>query len=841
MSMKSKLQPHSVRAAFSLPTVLLSTLLVLGIFCVYTPLSHAAIADDLQNIRRGLTRLESKIRLLAKSQSRLGVDGTSSLRQRLSSGKVNFLLKDYLRASIILVGVVQELGRRRSTIWYEAMFYLAESLYLNRNQQGALKYYRQLTAEGRDYSDKALVRLMEIASKTNKYTWLNNYFKKSGRSTSGELQQKIFYFRAKGIYQQAVRAGSEYVANNKGRTLNSRQSQLFIQSKRIFGTISRSSRYWPQAQYFKAVVGLQTANYATRTRSVKDAIQLMEAGYSVVRSRKSSVKIQSTFQIALGRLYLELADYAKALKYYRQIGRKSAIFDQALYEISWTHIRRAQAYQNRIEEAARKNIKLKTKLKPEQEYKRALRALSLLLGFLSQSPFYPKAQLLRGHLLLKLNNFKGALKNYETVVGRYSSVHKEMNRLLKNRSNPKQFFENMISRQLDRFDVSTVLPKAAIQWMTDEVLMNRALLVLRDLQIMNKHLKDSRQIIKKLESALNIPDRISLSPSLKEGQLQATAYKNKITIFQAKLNQLERSIVYPKMSLAERKQYDKMRQKVAGMEAVYDLTAKNMYQYKQRNRILKQRLQALESRVHKQNLRLTYAKRELRAVRRWLINDPRSQKLTPSQRKVLEKSISALEYEYRSIIQYKNLVTSQLEIAKIQMNYSKESGEQKIQNRYSALLQKERLFLAKIKPRLNANELRWVGEIQRIRRQMRGSQKTLRDYFKALGKLMANYSVKMQQRVNAEKVKLDGYEVEILKLQGNAKRLASQIAYNSFLLVRQKFYDLVLKAEVGVIDVVWQEKQANQRQIFKLTKERNNELRLLNSEFKGLLKEVGGN
>jgi hypothetical protein len=56
--------------------------------------------------------------------------------------------------------------------------------------------------------------------------------------------------------------------------------------------------------------------------------------------------------------------------------------------------------------------------------------------------------------------------------------------------------------------------------------------------------------------------------------------------------------------------------------------------------------------------------------------------------------------------------------------------------------------------------------------------------------------------------------------------------------VRKKFRSLVLQAEVGVIDVAWREKQTIQNEKTQLSKERNSELRVLDSEFRDLVQEV---
>ena len=139
---------------------------------------------------------------------------------------------------------------------------------------------------------------------------------------------------------------------------------------------------------------------------------------------------------------------------------------------------------------------------------------------------------------------------------------------------------------------------------------------------------------------------------------------------------------------------------------------------------------------------------------------------------------------------------------------------------------------------LSADEQQTVTSIRSQTNRVRSLQKQLRGFFTLLRRLISQYSVRMQKKVREEKLKVNRYEQQVSGLRNRAKRLASRIAYNAFLSARSKIKSLVLRADVGVIDVVWQEKQTTQSKIRKLSKERNSELRVLDSEFKDILQEV---
>ena len=59
--------------------------------------------------------------------------------------------------------------------------------------------------------------------------------------------------------------------------------------------------------------------------------------------------------------------------------------------------------------------------------------------------------------------------------------------------------------------------------------------------------------------------------------------------------------------------------------------------------------------------------------------------------------------------------------------------------------------------------------------------------------------VKAGDEVQAEQSLLNGYGTQVATVSTQAKGLVGRIAFDSFKRVRQSFYDLVLKADVGVI------------------------------------------
>ena len=70
-----------------------------------------------------------------------------------------------------------------------------------------------------------------------------------------------------------------------------------------------------------------------------------------------------------------------------------------------------------------------------------------------------------------------------------------------------------------------------------------------------------------------------------------------------------------------------------------------------------------------------------------------------------------------------------------------------------------------------------------------------------------------------------------------AREVAGLVAYENIREVRRRFYDLVVRSEVGVVDVAWARKQEKTDKIGRLVRQQKRDLKVLDDEFRDVLKE----
>ena len=96
----------------------------------------------------------------------------------------------------------------------------------------------------------------------------------------------------------------------------------------------------------------------------------------------------------------------------------------------------------------------------------------------------------------------------------------------------------------------------------------------------------------------------------------------------------------------------------------------------------------------------------------------------------------------------------------------------------------------------------------------------------------------LRARIGSERKELRSQASAIDGVVAEAKTFVGELAFRSFREVREQFYQLVLKADVGIVDVAWSRKRERLDKIQQLSQQKATELQQLDRDFKNLLREV---
>jgi len=132
------------------------------------------------------------------------------------------------------------------------------------------------------------------------------------------------------------------------------------------------------------------------------------------------------------------------------------------------------------------------------------------------------------------------------------------------------------------------------------------------------------------------------------------------------------------------------------------------------------------------------------------------------------------------------------------------------------------------------------GGLQRIDQQraaLDGVDNKLAEMQSALDAKVRDRVDEVRLAIAQEASKLDSLEQEHASLTNDTQALLGPVADRTLAAVGRQFRDLVLKADVGIIDVAWTRKQAETDKVNDLIREQQRRSSELESEFAEFLKE----
>lgn len=764
--------------------------------------ARADLGDDIGRAERQLQLLESKVGLIRHEYLQYAEDKASAsmrFEKRLNDGQALMLLKDYVRAAIVFYDLVERDIYRDHPGYADALFSLGEALFFNRNFIDARKYFLQLLDDrrARPYRKVAMVRLMQIALRTNAYERVDEIHARLVRETSSASPQGE-YLWGKTLYQRGK----------------------LEEAARAFSKLRPGEPFYFQARYFLGVVFI-------RQERLEDALNIYAALVDEKPRNEQEKQVRELAHIARGRLLHDLGREAEALDAYQAIEHTSPQFDQALFEICWTYIQRAE----KAEAPQQRNRWLLE----------AKRTIEILEVSTPDSTLVPRAHLLKGHILEKMGEFEQAAEAFIKVSNTYAAVKEELDSLMAEHDDPVRYFNEVAGKNLDSFDLSAYLPPLAVKWMSSQDEMAAALGVMKDIGTGRRFVSEARALLAKLDALLDeAKDRINLFPVLREGAKRALEVENARVLLERNLARLEERIVIEHVSADERRAMEVARRKRERLEKRIEQLPRTKQESDSREARIRERIESLERAVYESGIALKGMKAQLRAMEEWI--HANEDKLRGKEEAVLD-----FREEIRRGWATANQLQSELdtlantlgtEKARAGLDSQTLTKEEKLRQLYEQALQRERELAEQIHSRLGAEGTAHITRINALRLRTDKLRRQLAEINRELEHRVLEKSKELKQKAQAEAERLAAFEQSLASLERESENLAGEVAFRALEEVRQRFYRLVLDADVGVLDVAWSRKQQKTRKITELSRKQAADQRRLREEFKSVLEEV---
>jgi hypothetical protein len=165
-------------------------------------------------------------------------------------------------------------------------------------------------------------------------------------------------------------------------------------------------------------------------------------------------------------------------------------------------------------------------------------------------------------------------------------------------------------------------------------------------------------------------------------------------------------------------------------------------------------------------------------------------------------------------------------------------GEDLIRAEYARVLAEEHALWERAEERMSGPAQNLVTRAHAVREEIEGLRGRVRAAKKHIKEQLARRGSQIRAAVIAEQQLLEAYGEEVGAISRSARNLVGQIAFDSFQRVRQQFEELVLKADLGRVDVAFTRKQDKTAEIQRLAQQKDRQLRRLDEEFREVLRDV---
>lgn len=729
------------------------------------------LVDEARQFDERIERLETRYLKPAILESRY------KLETRFNDARVAYMLEDYSKASLLLVDVVRDPKIERFDSYRQALFLLGDSLYQRRNFLSAKNYLQKLVEMGPgSYYQRGVVRLLEIAAKTESYDGVGELY---DRVEGAEVSPAVNYMRGKTLYQQ-------------GKPDEARPFLV---------RAARSDEYAFRARYLRGV-SLVAEGRLEEARAVFETIT-----QEMTPETDEETSVFHLGYLALGRIAYEQGDVERAIDLYQRLPRNSEHFDRALYELTWVLV-------------SRKN------------YKAASRNADIFLYLSNPDPsFIPEVRLLKADLMLRLDRYEEATQAYDNVIETFQPVRETMVRYARGNGDMRGHFREMVERQLSGQDPD-YLPDRAREWVDEDEQMKQVKVAIDDVVALRNDIQETAEALEEIEARLNSGSRIKSFPEIAEGMAVAIEAESQLIQLRESLLEREYGLLRPVMNEQEKARWETLRAELAEFQQRYKAVPKTRDEVQQREQHLANQFEQLRDQLDKVAYQIDGQRQQLKSINEYVRKNLEGQ-MSEKRRERVDQLRGEVRNNIRQLEGREKQLRRKLALTrqKVGVGDRVTKRERELRKKYRGLLAERREFLQKMHGRVGASKQGDLQKIEQARNQLPPAYARLQGFFSKMREIVDEKSADLQRTIEQERQILDKRRQRLRALIDDTKDATTRMALRNYVEVKENFDEIVLRGDVGLIDVAWQRKEGKTDEINQLRENRRAELKALRDSF----------
>jgi chromosome segregation ATPase len=402
-------------------------------------------------------------------------------------------------------------------------------------------------------------------------------------------------------------------------------------------------------------------------------------------------------------------------------------------------------------------------------------------------------------------------------------VRDKLDKVMAEHADTQSYFRELVRENIEVFDANSIFPAEAVPFATEEADMDRALSVLSDLAQARDLVRETGELMRRLNDGISGPNKVNVFADTRRQRQRTTAARNRASILRKGVIGLEDggSGGADLASVrAERKQLE------SAIESMPDRET----EFSERDDELLGGYKGLTREISNLDVELLGMEARITATERFLA-DTQDARMNPQGVLAMQSELSG---QRGAVGDYESQIKElkfQLESARLQVGVgdARYARDDQVRDRYNQLVMREHA----LNPSRSETTEQMLRRLGTVENQIAGRDAEI-------DRMVTERVTVMQRDLGVENTNVEGYRSRLAELETEAEDVIGGVTSANFASVRSRFYDLVLRADVGNIDVSWADREEHRQRVELLTRQRSTEIRALDDEFKEIMDEPKG-
>jgi tetratricopeptide (TPR) repeat protein len=731
-------------------------------------------------------------RLLAAEA--LGASPDESPRRRAASrlerGRAQHALGDWRHAAVLLAGAVDAPELREAPERAEALFLLADSLRRQGACGAARPRYAELLALGAgERRGEAVSGALACAVAERRSADLAPLLREADAAFGEDAPAEVRYHAAKALHAR------------EDLPLEERRARAAAAFEKV------GAPFQTRALYFLGVLRIEQ-------QDLHGSLQWFDACARAEPDDPREADVRELCILALGRVHAEMGNAAAALEWYRVVPWYSPRFGEALYELAWDLVK-------------------------TQQHEQALRTASFITDLVPGSPFAPEATVLRGHLLLKLGRYAEATDAYNQVINAYAPVRDELDAILSLREDPVRWFNELVGARGEDFDATSVLPPVAVRWAATSRDLALALELVESLDAARRDVREAGDAADRLEALLGRGGGLDAFPALQRAWAGADAVENDAARIEGDLVATLSGIAGRALAEDPAAGLRRAGAARAALEGRLAALPRTQEEADARARRVRARVDQAAAAAFRTGFLVESLEAAVGGTEAFLERHRAEIDADPAGRQELAEELRKHREVARGYAE--ELRALERDVAQVRdaaAGAEAMGGEARLRADVLAAIEAERLLAEAARGSVPEAEREAFDRADEIRERLATVRARARALKLGLVADAARRAEELRGEVAAERAAIAAHAAALDGVQAGAKELVGRIAGRALEEVRGQFYRLVLKADLGIVDVAWSRKRARLDRIQALSVQKSSEIEQLDREYRSMLQDA---